>query len=87
MAKAALGRKVTATINGVKRKMTVQDVSFRRLADKAMSGDQKAFNFLLTLANKFGPSDIGSAHIVTAEQDLDIIADYVKRNPRRSGSK
>ena len=35
--------------------MTVQDVSYRRLADKAMTGDQKAFNYLLTLANNVDP--------------------------------
>jgi Family of unknown function (DUF5681) len=88
LAKAALARKVVVTINGIKRKMTVQDVSYRRLADKAMTGDQKAFNYLLTLANNVDPADIDTrAETVTAEQDLEIIADYFRRHPQRSGAK
>ena len=57
MAKAALSRKVAATINGRKRQMTVAEIAYRRLGDKAMAGDQKAFGFLLTLANNIEPSD------------------------------
>jgi hypothetical protein len=79
-AKAALSRKVVVTINGTKNTMTVQDVAYRRLADKAMAGDQKAFNYLLTLANNVDPADIDTtAESVTAEQDREIIADYIRR--------
>ena len=87
LAKAALRRKVTGTINGVKRKMTVLDVAFRRLADKAMSGDQKALNYLLTLADNFDPADIDSAQTVTAERDLEIIDDFFKRHRRRGSAR
>ncbi len=88
MAKAALGRKVVATVNGTKRKMTVAEISYRRLADKAMAGDQKAFNYLLTLANNVDPADIDTtAENVSTEQDLEIIADYFRRHHQRSGTK
>lgn len=88
MAKAALGRKVVVTINGTKRKMSVQDVAYRRLADKAMTGDQKAFNYLLTLANNIDPADIDTtADSVTPEQDLEIIAEYFRRQQQTSGTK
>src|ERR1044071_2470477 len=74
MAKAALGRKVVATVNGVRRKLTVAEIAYRRLADKAMAGDQKAFNYLLTLANNIDPADIeaGASAPATTEEDLEI---------------
>jgi hypothetical protein len=89
MAKAALGRKIAATVNGRKRQMTVAEIAYRRLGDKAMAGDQKALAFLLMLANNIEPSettptDSGSN---TPEQDLAIIADYFSRKGRKSGSK
>jgi hypothetical protein len=87
LAKAALRRKVTGTLNGVRRKMTVLDVSFRRLADKAMSGDQKALNYLLMLAGNFDPADIDSAQTVTAERDFEIIDEFFKRHRRRSSAR
>ena len=68
--------------------MTVEEISYRRLADKAMAGDQKAFNYLLTLANNVDPADIDTtAENVTTEQDLEIIADYFRRHQQRSGTK
>jgi len=88
MAKAALNRKVVVTINGAKRKMTVQDVSYRRLADKAMTGDQKTFNYLLTLDNNFDSAkNTTTTETVTAEQDLEIIADFFRRHQQRAGTK
>jgi hypothetical protein len=86
-AKAELGRKVTVTINGVRRKMTVQAVSFRRLADKAMSGEQKALNYLLTLTDNSDRADIDSAQTVTAERDFEIIDEFFKRHRRRSSAR
>jgi len=88
MAKAALSRKVAATVNGRKHQMTVAEIAYRRLGDKAMAGDQKALGFLLMLANNIEPSDAGSTDsITTPEQDLAIIADYFSRKGRKRGSK
>lgn len=88
MAKTALSRKVAATVNGRKRKMTVVEIAYRRLSDKAMAGDQKALAFLLMLANNMEPSETGSTDsITTPEQDLAIITDYFRRKGTKGGFK
>jgi hypothetical protein len=88
MAKAALSRKVAATVNGRKRQMTVAEIAYRRLGEKAMAGDQKALSFLLMIANNIEPSETGSTDgVTTPEQDLAIIADYFSRKSREKGSK
>jgi hypothetical protein len=86
MARAELKRKVTATQNGVRRKMTVEQVAYRRLADKAIAGDLKALILLLTLAKSLNPSDPGSSEVaVPAEQDLAIIREYLARKRFQEG--
>jgi hypothetical protein len=88
MAQAELKRRVTATVNGQKRQLTVADVAYRRLGDKAMGGDQKAFGFLLMLANHVDPSDIKPTDsATTTEQDLAIINDYFARQQKKSEAK
>src|SRR5947208_1821814 len=71
LAKAELNRKVTATVNGAKRRLSVAEISCRRLSEKAMGGDHKALSFLIMLA-----SDSRSEHAAevaglstTPEQD------------------
>jgi hypothetical protein len=86
MARAELRRKVTATQNGVRRKMTVEQVAYRRLADKAIAGDLKALILLLTLAKSLNPSDPGSSDdAIPAEQDLEIIWEYLARKRSQEG--
>jgi len=88
MAKAALGRKVAATVNGRRRQLTVVEIAYRRLGDKAMAGDQKALGFLLLLANNMEPPETGSTDsVTTSEQDLAIITDYFRRNRTKGGLK
>lgn len=80
LAKAELNRKITATVNGQRRRMTVAEISCRRLSEKAMAGDQKALTFLVMLAADVNPSEASASSLTTTpEQDLAIIADYVKR--------
>ena len=79
LASAELNRKVTATINGRKRQMTVSQIAYRRLADKAMAGDQKAFGFLLTLANHIDSTESAATQPSSTEQDLKIIDEYYGR--------
>jgi len=67
--------------------MTVDEIAFRRLGDKAMAGDQKAHGYLLMLANDVDPSDIKPAEATTTEQDLEIIADYFRRQKQKEKSK
>jgi len=88
MAKAALSRKVAATVNGRRRQLTVVEIAYRRLGDKAMAGDQKALGFLLLLANNMEPPETGSTDsVTTSEQDLAIITDYFRRNRTKGGLK
>jgi hypothetical protein len=79
-AKDELKRQVIVTIGGKKRKMSVADIAYRRLGDKAMSGDQKALGFLLMLANQLDPAEAAAVESPTiSEEDLDALADYFRR--------
>src|SRR6516225_6979186 len=78
MAKAELARKVVVNLNGVKRKMSVAEIAFRRLGDKSTGGDIEAFNYLLTLQDNVAPADIQTDG-ATSEQDKQIIENYFKR--------
>ena len=80
MAKAELARKVVVNLNGVKRKMSVAQIAFRRLGDKSTGGDIKAFNYLLTLQDNVAPADVDTAGGTTSEQDKQIIENYYKRS-------
>lgn len=81
LAKAELGRKVIVTMNGKKRTMTVAEIASRRLGDKAMTGDAKAFSFLITIADAIGGADpVNLDRVTTPELDQAILADYFKRN-------
>jgi hypothetical protein len=80
LAKAELGRKVVVTVNGRKKSMTVAEIASRRLGDKAMTGDAKAFSFLIAIAGVGSGSDETLAdRLTTPEQDQAILADYFKR--------
>lgn len=80
LAKAELGRKVVVTMNGRKRTMTVAEIASRRIGDKAMAGDAKAFSFLISIADDSGAHDASYAdRVTTPEQDQAILADYFKR--------
>jgi hypothetical protein len=80
LAKAELGRKVVVTMNGRKKTMTVAEIASRRIGDKAMAGDAKAFSFLIAIADDSGASEETFAdRVTTPEQDQAILADYFKR--------
>ncbi|HVX35068.1 MAG TPA: DUF5681 domain-containing protein [Hyphomicrobium sp.] len=80
LAKAELNRKVVVTINGRKKAMTVAEIASRRLGDKAMTSDAKAFSFLIAIADVgSGHDDLPADRVTTPEQDQAILADYFKR--------
>lgn len=85
LAKAELGRKITVTVNGRKRRMSVAELSTRRLGDKAAGGDQKALGFLFMLANNVDASEAKASSFTTPEQDLSIIYDFFKRHKFEDG--
>ncbi|MGB6082512.1 MAG: DUF5681 domain-containing protein [Xanthobacteraceae bacterium] len=85
LAKAELSRKITVTVNGRKRRMSVAELSTRRLGDKAATGDQKALGFLFMLANNVDMNEAKARDFTTPEQDLSIITDYFKRHKFEDG--
>jgi len=81
LAKAELNRKVVVTVNGRKKSMTVAEIASRRLGDKAMAGDAKAFSFLIAVAGVgHGSDELLADRMTTPEQDQAILADYFSRN-------
>jgi hypothetical protein len=53
-----------------------------------MAGDQKAFGFLLMLANNVEPAGASAtSSATTPEQDLAIIADYISRQSQKGDAK
>jgi hypothetical protein len=80
LAKAELNRKVVVTVSGKKRSMTVAEIASRRLGDKAMAGDAKAFSFLIAIADVGNsPDETFADRVTTPEHDQAILADYFKR--------
>jgi len=88
MARAALERKVPVLAKGVRQKMTVRDVALRKLADKALTGDQRALTFLLALANEHSPSELAPPDATVSDgHDLEIIQEFFKRRlPKNTGT-
>lgn len=80
LAKAELDRKIVVNVNGKKKTMTVAEIAARRLGDKAMSGDAKAFSFLIAIADHgSAPEQATVNHITTPEQDAAILDEYFIR--------
>jgi hypothetical protein len=88
MAREALERPLPVIVNGRKRQMSVRTVAYRKLGDKAASGDGKALTMLLTLANDFQQTEANdSERTVSSENDAEIIAEFLKRRAKREDSK
>jgi hypothetical protein len=80
MARVALERKVHVVAKGVRKKMTVREVSLRKVADKALAGDQRALAFLFALTREQSPSESAQSDTAVPEnQDLEIIKEFLKR--------
>jgi hypothetical protein len=79
MARAALEQRILIGRRGVhQKKMTVREIAFQRLAEKAMAGDLKALNFLLGLEDAL-QSPEGDATQKSAERSLKIIRQFFER--------
>jgi hypothetical protein len=78
LAKLALERRISVDDNGRRRRMTVREIACLRLADKAMSGDLKAIDYLLTLANEREPAgDEGAEPMPSSEEDIKAIRAFL----------
>jgi hypothetical protein len=79
MARAALEQRIAVGRSGVHQKrMTVREIAFARLAEKAMAGDLKALNFLLGLEDAV-QSPEGDAAQTSAERSLKILQQFFER--------
>lgn len=80
IAREALDRSLPVIVHGRKHNMSVRAVAFRKLADKAASGDGKALTLLLSLANQLQSSDPDAeGRTVSSENDAEIIAEFLRR--------
>jgi Family of unknown function (DUF5681) len=86
MAREALERKISVTAGAHRRIMTVREAAYRRLAEKAISGDIKALVCLLSLEGEThqAESNQASPH-ASAERDLEIIQAFLERRRAEKG--
>jgi len=76
MARAALER--TIKVNG--KKTTVRKAAYRSLAERAVAGDAKAFDYLLSLESEEHPPGPDQAETErSAAKDLVILQDFFDR--------
>jgi hypothetical protein len=78
MARATLEQRIVVSTTGVPKRMSVREIAFQRLAEKAMDGDLKALNFLLGLEDA-PQSPEGDAAQKSAERNLKIIRQFFER--------
>jgi hypothetical protein len=80
MARDALEKTIDLAENGTHRKMTVRERAYEQLAEKAISGDIKALNFLLALESQERPAGLDqSDDRASAEQALEIVEAFLDR--------
>ena len=81
MARAALDRKTGTRQKGVGRQMTVVEVAYHQVAEKARAGDQSALAFLLSRADVEPAANLAPETDSLTEQDREIIRQYLSRHP------
>jgi hypothetical protein len=88
LAHNALERTIDVKGTPTTRKMTVRELAYRRLAEKAVRGDIKALNFLLALENDEhrSGSDQHDPH-KSGEHALEIVQAFLDRQRAAKGDK
>ncbi len=88
LAHDALEQTIDVKGTPTKRKMTVRELAYRRLAEKAMCGDIKALNFLLALENDEHRS-VSDQHDSpkSSEHALEIVRAFLDRQRAAKGDK
>ena len=80
MARAALERQINVKVKGAWRKMTVRKAAYLRLAERAVAGDAKALDYLLSLESEEHPPGPDQAETErSAAKDLVILQDFFDR--------
>jgi Family of unknown function (DUF5681) len=80
MARDALERSVNIKVKQTSRTMTVRKAAYLRLAEKAVTGDIKALDYLLSLESKERPAEPDQRDTErSAAKDLEILQDFFDR--------
>ena len=80
LARDALDRRINVKVRGIWRKMTVRKAAYLRLAERAVAGDAKALDYLLSLESEAHPPGPDPAESdKSAEKDLAILQDFFDR--------
>jgi hypothetical protein len=82
IAKGALDRKVPVDVGGKIRRSSVRQLAFERIGERALSGDVRSVNFLLTRENKEEPAASNECP-VPRETALDILRQYFMREQQK----
>ena len=85
LAREALERPINVKVKGTSRKMSVRKAAYRRLAEKAVAGDVKALDYLLSLERAELPT--GSDHAQSeplSAKDVELLQRFFDR--RRAGA-
>jgi len=80
MARDALDRTINVKVKGIWRKMTVRKAAYLRLAERAVAGDAKALDYLLSSESEQNPS--GPDHSVNqplSAKDLELLQGFFDR--------
>jgi hypothetical protein len=80
MARDALERTINVKVRGTWRKMTVRKAAYLRLGEKAVAGDAKALDYLLSLESQEHPPGPDQTETDrSAAKDLAILQDFFNR--------
>jgi hypothetical protein len=79
MARDALERSINVKVKGSWKKTTVRKAAYRRLGERAVAGDAKALDFLLTLESEEPPGSDQAETDRSAAKDLAILQDFFDR--------
>jgi hypothetical protein len=80
MARDALERTINVKVKGSWKKTTVRKAAYRRLGERAVAGDVKALDYLLSLESEEHPPEPDQAETErSAAKDLVILQDFFDR--------
>jgi Family of unknown function (DUF5681) len=80
LAREALERPINVKVKGTSRTMTVRKAAYFRLAERAVAGDVKALDFLLSLESEERPAQSDQPDVErSAVKDLEILQNFFDR--------
>jgi hypothetical protein len=80
MARDALERTINVKVKGISRKMTVRKAAYLRLAERAVAGDAKALEYLLSLESEERlPGPDHAADQPLSAKDLGLLQGFFDR--------